>query len=80
LYTLNLRQKGAQGTFSLGRVQTPTLYLIYQRQEATENFKKEPFLEVEASIKVNQGSFKGVLSPTQRFKSQEELLSFVSSK
>ncbi|EMW5452739.1 TPA: type IA DNA topoisomerase, partial [Enterococcus faecalis] len=36
--------------------------------------------EVEASIKVNQGSFKGVLSPTQRFKSQEELLSFVSSK
>ncbi|HEL1646238.1 TPA: topoisomerase DNA-binding C4 zinc finger domain-containing protein [Streptococcus suis] len=38
------------------------------------------FFEVEASIKVNQGSFKGVLSPTQRFKSQEELLSFVSSK
>ncbi|EMG24386.1 hypothetical protein SPJ1_2232 [Streptococcus parauberis KRS-02083] len=31
------------------------------------------FFEVEASIKVNQGSFKGVLSPTQRFKSQEEL-------
>ncbi|ANS90117.1 DNA topoisomerase III [Staphylococcus pseudintermedius] len=80
LYTLNLQQKGVQGTFSLGRVQTPTLYLIFQRQEAIENFKKEPFFEVEASIKVNQGSFKGVLSPTQRFKSQEELLSFVSSK
>ncbi|HBN1283089.1 TPA: hypothetical protein L1V14_002605, partial [Enterococcus faecium] len=43
LYTLNLQQKGVQGTFSLGRVQTPTLYLIYQRQEAIENFKKEPF-------------------------------------
>ncbi|MGF2181141.1 DNA topoisomerase, partial [Enterococcus faecium] len=67
LYTLNLQQKGVQGTFSLGRVQTPTLYLIFQRQEAIENFKKEPFFEVEASIKVNQGSFKGVLSPTQRF-------------
>ncbi|MDT2698683.1 DNA topoisomerase, partial [Enterococcus gallinarum] len=51
------------------------------RQEAIENFKKEPFFEVEASIKVNQGSFKGVLSPTQRFKTQEELfLAFVSSK
>ena len=80
LYTLNLQQKGVQGTFSLGRVQTPTLYLIFQRQEAIENFKKEPFFEVEASIKVNQGSFKGVLSPTQRFKTQEELLAFVSSK
>ena len=48
LYTLNLQQKGVQGTFSLGRVQTPTLYLIFQRQEAIENFKKEPFFEVEA--------------------------------
>ncbi len=62
LYTLNLQQKGVQGTFSLGRVQTPTLYLIFQRQEA--------------SIKVKQGSFKGVLSPTQRFKTQEELFCF----
>lgn len=53
---------------------SPTLYLIFQRQEAIENFKKEPFFEVEASIKVKQGSFKGVLSPTQRFKTQEELL------
>lgn len=62
LYTLNLQQKGVQGTFSLGRVQTPTLYLIFQRQEA--------------SIKVKQGPFKGVLSPTQRFKTQEELFCF----
>ena len=38
------------------------------------------FFEVEASIRVNQGSLKGVLSPTQRFQSQEELLCFVSSK
>ena len=80
LYTLNLQQKGVQGTFSLGRVQTPTLYMIYQRQEAIEKFIKEPFFEVEANIKVKQGSFKGVLSPTQRFKTQEELLAFVSSK
>lgn len=35
---------------------------------------------MEASIKVNQGSFKGVISPTQRFKTQEELLAFVSSE
>ena len=80
LYTLNLQKKGVQGTFSVGRVQTPTLYMIYQRQEAIQQFKKEPFFEIEASIKVNQGSFKGVLSPSQRFKTQEELLSFVSSK
>ena len=84
LYTLNLQQKGVQGTFSLGRVQTPTLYLIFQRQEAIENFKKkEPFFEVEASIKVNQRSFKGVLSPTQRLKKKNPrgaFIAFVSSK
>ncbi|SYZ79294.1 dna topoisomerase type ia central [Trichococcus shcherbakoviae] len=80
LYTLNLQKKGVQGTFSLGRVQTPTLYLICQRQEAIEHFKKKTFFEVEADINVSQGSFKGVLSPSQHFKTQEELLPFVSYK
>lgn len=42
--------KGVRGTFSLGRVQTPTLYMIYQRQKTIENLKKEPFFEVEVSI------------------------------
>jgi len=80
LYTLNLRSKGANGTFSLGRVQTPTLYMIYQRQELIEHFKKEPFYEIESLIKTTNGSFKALLSPSQRFSTKEELLSFVSSK
>ncbi|MCQ4503694.1 DNA topoisomerase, partial [Vibrio parahaemolyticus] len=80
LYTLNLQKQGVKGTFSLGRVQTPTLYLIYQRQEAIERFKKEPYFEVEANITVKQGSFKGTLNPLQRFKTKDELLGFVSSK
>ncbi|WP_429967508.1 DNA topoisomerase 3 [Enterococcus sp. AZ173] len=80
LYTLNLRSKGANGTFSLGRVQTPTLYMIYQRQQMIEHFKKEPFYEIESLIKATKGSFKALLSPSQRFSTKEELLSFVSSK
>ncbi|MGH1895607.1 DNA topoisomerase 3 [Enterococcus entomosocium] len=80
LYTLNLRSKGANGTFSLGRVQTPTLYMIYQRQQLIEHFKKEPFYEIESLIKTTNGSFKALLSPSQRFSTKEELLSFVSSK
>ena len=80
LYTLNLRSKGANGTFSLGREQTPTLYMIYQRQQLIEHFKKEPFYEIESLIKTTNGSFKALLSPSQRFSTKEELLSFVSSK
>ena len=80
LYTLNLQKKGVQGTFSVGRVQTTTLYLIYQRQLSIENFKKTPFFEIEADIKTDKGSFKGHISPVQRFEDKDALLSFVASK
>lgn len=80
LYTLSLQAQGVKGTFSLGRVQTPTLYMIYQRQQLIENFKKEPFYEIESLINTKNGSFKALLSPSQRFSTKEELLSFVSSK
>ncbi|WP_144772130.1 DNA topoisomerase 3 [Enterococcus casseliflavus] len=80
LYTLSLQAQGVKGTFSLGRVQTPTLYMIYQRQQLIEHFKKEPFYEIESLINTKNGSFKALLSPSQRFSTKEELLSFVSSK
>ncbi|MDT2975219.1 DNA topoisomerase, partial [Enterococcus casseliflavus] len=41
---------------------------------------KEPFYEIESLIKATNGSFKALLSPSQRFSTKEELLSFVSSK
>lgn len=80
LYTLLLQQKGIRGVFSLGRVQTPTLYMIYQRQKEIEEFQKELYFEVEATIKATEGNFKGILSPRQRFTSKEFLESFVTSK
>ncbi|HCT9420185.1 TPA: DNA topoisomerase III, partial [Enterococcus faecium] len=50
LYSLLLQQKGISGSFSLGRVQTPTLYMIYQLQEKIRNFKKEPYFEGKAQV------------------------------
>ncbi|MDN3365501.1 DNA topoisomerase III [Priestia megaterium] len=44
-------------TFSVGRVQTPTLYLIYQRQMEIENFKPKPTFDLLADIHVNNGQF-----------------------
>lgn len=46
LFTLLLRQKGLQGTYSVGRVQTPTLAMIAARQQAIESFKPENFVEI----------------------------------
>ncbi|WP_428987005.1 DNA topoisomerase [Virgibacillus pantothenticus] len=37
------KKKGLQRVFSVGRVQTPTLYLICKRQEEIENFTSQPF-------------------------------------
>lgn len=57
LYSLLLQRKGIDGSFSLGRVQTPTLYMIYQLQEEIKHFKKETYFEGEGLITTNKGSF-----------------------
>lgn len=80
LYSLNLSEKKGireKGGFSLGRVQTPTLYMIYKRQLEIENFKKEPYFELESNITAEHGSFKAVLSPSQRFSTQEDARAFL---
>lgn len=71
LYTLLLRKKGINEVFSVGRVQTPVLKLIYDRQKEIEGFKSESFFELEASFKVRKGNYTGKLKG--RFKSKEEL-------
>lgn len=72
LYTLNLQGKGVNGTFTLGRVQTPTLYMIYQRQQEIENFKKIPYFEIDNSVSNGSDSFKANLVPLRKFESKEE--------
>ncbi|WP_432363057.1 DNA topoisomerase 3 [Sporosarcina sp. UB5] len=59
LYTLLLKAKGVQEVFPIGRVQSPTVYLIYQRQREIETFVSEPFFEVEATFKAENGTYKG---------------------
>lgn len=80
LYSLLLQQKGVSGTFSLGRVQTPTLYMIYQRQLQIDQFKKEPFFELEGNVLHPEQPFKVTLEPSQRFKAKEEVFSFTKEK
>lgn len=80
LYTLCLQQKGIDGTFSLGRVQTPTLYMIYKRQQEIERFVKTPFFEIGADIKTEDGDFKAFLSPAQKFSTTTDLISYLTSK
>lgn len=57
LYTLLLNKQGAKDSFSVGRVQTPTLYLIYQREKEIENFKPKAYFENMAQVKHSGGIF-----------------------
>ncbi|SFD59671.1 type IA DNA topoisomerase [Bacillus sp. UNCCL81] len=59
LYTLLLQQKGLKDSFSIGRVQSPTVYLIYQRQLEIDNFKPKSFYEIEGDFTVGNGNFRG---------------------
>ncbi|HKQ71957.1 MAG TPA: DNA topoisomerase III [Polyangiaceae bacterium] len=51
LYTVLGRRGGYDGVLSVGRVQTPLLGLIVQRDLAIENFRPTPFYVLEATVK-----------------------------
>lgn len=59
LYTLLLQQKGLDTTLSVGRVQSPTVYMIYQRQKDIENFVSKPFYELVAEFTHENGVYEG---------------------
>lgn len=59
LYSLLLQEKGIREVFAIGRVQTPTVYLIYQREREIEAFVPEPFYEVEGDFQAERGKYKG---------------------
>lgn len=80
LYTLLLKEAGLHGVYSIGRVQTPTLYMVYQRDLAIQNFNPEPYFELKAEILAEQQKFVAKLDPYQRFKDEKGLLAFMSDK
>lgn len=76
LYTLCMQKSGMKGVFSIGRVQTPTLFLVYQRQMEIENFVKKPFFELYANFRSENGQYQGKYK--DRFNTLEELEEFKS--
>lgn len=63
LYTLLLQKASVKGVYSIGRVQTPTLYMIYQRDLAIKDFKPEPYFELNAKISVDSQNFDAKFDP-----------------
>ncbi|MDW4404335.1 DNA topoisomerase III [Staphylococcus saprophyticus] len=59
LYSNIFRNKGVNETISIGRVQTPTLFMIYERQKEIENFISEPFYEIKGHFTAEHGEYEG---------------------
>lgn len=57
--------------FSVGRVQTPTLYMIYTRQKEIESFVPKPFYELHAMVTAENGKFKAKYN--KKFQTKKEL-------
>lgn len=57
LYSLILQEHGINKSFSVGRVQTPTLCLINQREKAIENFQQQNFYEPSIMVEHMNGHF-----------------------
>lgn len=57
LFTLYLQSKGVKDSFSVGRVQSPTLFMIYQRDKEIELFKPKAFYELIAKVNHQNGPF-----------------------
>ena len=71
------------GILSIGRVQTPTLKMITDRETAIRNFKAEPYWTVSAEFTAASGIYKGEhftgsASQQERFASQTEAQNIIN--
>ena len=57
--TVRARRAGHQGVFSLGRVQTPTLALIVERDREIAEFVPKDYFEVVADFRAPGGEYRG---------------------
>ncbi|OIN30375.1 DNA topoisomerase III, partial [Salmonella enterica subsp. enterica serovar Sarajane] len=72
LYTLKGREAGIGNVLSVGRVQTPTLAIVVQRDRETENFVAKPYFEVIATLAVNGVTFPAKWVPAAQYCDEEK--------
>ncbi|KAA1171158.1 DNA topoisomerase III [Marinobacter salinexigens] len=54
-YTLSYQHQGEQGVYSVGRVQTPVLGLVVERDNTIADFEPKPYYRIEARFRAQDG-------------------------
>lgn len=62
---------GKEHILSIGRIQTPTLNLVVQRDFAIENFQSYPYYTLTATFQVNQSKFNAIWQIPQVLKNKD---------
>ncbi|WP_416139102.1 DNA topoisomerase III [Halomonas sp. HK25] len=62
-YTVLAQRQGHQGVLSVGRVQTPALRLVVDRDREIANFVPQPFWEVVAQFQAEDGTLRAKWKP-----------------
>ena len=70
-YTLLGRKRGYDGVLTVGRVQTPTLKLVVDRDLSIENFHPVTYFEVWVHLLVKQGGFQAKWIPNEAWADAE---------
>ncbi|MCB5303609.1 DNA topoisomerase III [Yersinia bercovieri] len=72
LYTLKARDKGFDGVLSVGRVQTPTLSLVVNRDRDIAAFVPKPYWQVNATLQAGGIAFVAHWVPAQMYTDEEK--------
>ncbi len=73
-YTIGSRRGSDSGVLSVGRVQTPTLAMLVDREIAIRDFVPEDYLEVRADFEASEGRrYRGVYFKIEKGKRQHRL-------
>ncbi|MEO5377482.1 MAG: DNA topoisomerase 3 [Magnetococcus sp. DMHC-6] len=70
-YTLLGQRNGYQGVLTVGRVQTPTLKLVVDRDRLIENFKPVAYFDVLVQLQVEKGQFQAKWIPPKAHTDEE---------
>jgi DNA topoisomerase-3 len=70
-YTVLGRERGHDGVLSVGRVQTPTLRLVVDRDRDIESFQPVPYWDVLATFETGGGRFRAKWVPRQEVSDAE---------
>ncbi len=72
LYTLRYQHLGGKGKLNVGRVQTPTLALVVNREHDILQFKEQEYYDIYASITIDQEVFTGKMIRENYIVNEEE--------